>query len=154
MRNKKSDENNKVGANYFGTFFLFTLRQSVAKRNPQTEERKMKDKPSELKKELISLFNLKKSRIRDEKTLIQEAFDAQRDIRYLTLMFCDGIPDVTIPVTDFESLKWDSRAQKILYIKYDEIQLLEGAPREVMVKMRPHLTDLVKRAKMFFEDFS
>lgn len=112
----------------------------------------MKDQQSELKKELISLFNLKKSRIRDEKILIQEAFDAQRDIRYLTLMFCDGIPDVTIPVTDHESIRWDSQAQKLLFIKDHEVQLLEAAPREVMVKMRPHLTELVKKAKSFFDD--
>ena len=111
----------------------------------------MKDQQSELKKELISLFNLKKSRLRDEKTLTQLAFEAQRDIRYLTLMFCDGIPDVSMPVTDCETIKWDSQAQKLLYVKDHDVLLLEAAPKEVMVKMQPHLTDLVKKAKTFFE---
>jgi hypothetical protein len=112
----------------------------------------MKDKQSELKKELISLFNLKKSRLKDEKTLIQQAFEAQRDIRYLTLMFCDGVPDVSMPVSDNEIIRWDSQAQKLLYVKDKDVLLLEAAPREVMVKMRPHLTELVKKAQSFFEN--
>lgn len=110
-------------------------------------------KPSNpLSQELVSLFDLKKSRIRDEKNLTQEAFEAQRDIRYLTMMFSDGIPDITMPVTDTETIKWDSRGQKLLYVLDGNIQLLEAASREIRVRMRPFLTDLVRKAKDFYTD--
>lgn len=107
---------------------------------------------SPLNDELVSLFDLKKSKLRDEKVLTQEAFEAQRDIRYLTLMFCDGIPDITLPVTDHEQIKWDSKAQKLLYVHGDRVQILEAASREIRVKMRPFLTDLVRKAKDFYSD--
>ncbi len=112
----------------------------------------MKDQKSALTQELVSLFDLKKSKIREEKLLTQAAFEAQRDIRYLTLMFCDGIPDLTIHVSENESIRWDSHAQKLLYIKSHEVQLLEAASRDVRIKMRPFLTDLVKKAKDFYLD--
>jgi hypothetical protein len=67
-------------------------------------------------------------------------------------MFCDGIPDITMPVTDTEIIKWDSHARKLLYIKGEHIQILEAAPREVRIKMRPFLTDLVRKAKSFYSD--
>lgn len=102
--------------------------------------------------ELVSLFDLKKSKMRNEKILTQAASDAQRDIRYLTLMFCDGIPDVSMKVTDTESINWDSQARKLLYVCGNSIQLLESAPKEIRIKMRPFLTDLVKKAKSFYSD--
>ena len=110
-------------------------------------------KSSDLNDELVSLFDLKKTKARDEKNLTQEAFEAQRDIRYLTLMFCDGIPDITMKVTDIEDIKWDSRAQKLLYIRDNQVQLLEAASKEIRVKMRPFLTDLVKKAKDFYSNY-
>lgn len=112
----------------------------------------MPNQKSALTDELVSLFDLKKSRIRDEKILTQEAFEAQRDIRYLTLMFSDGIPDIMIKATDSENIKWDARAQKLLYINAGDIQLLEAASKEIRVRMRPFLTDLVKKAKDFYSD--
>ncbi len=112
----------------------------------------MKDQKSALTQELVSLFDLKKSRMREEKQLTQAAFEAQRDIRYLTLMFCDGIPDLTIYVSQTESIRWDSHAQKLLYIKSHEVQLLEAASREIRVRMQPFLIDLVKKAKDFYND--
>lgn len=107
---------------------------------------------NELSNELVSLFDLRKSKIRDEKILTQAAFEAQRDIRYLTLMFCDGIPDVSMKCTDTETIKWDSRSKNLLYVSSGQIQLLEAASKEVRVKMRPFLTDLVKKAKDFYSD--
>lgn len=102
--------------------------------------------------ELVSLFDLRKSKVRNEKILTQAAFEAQRDIRYLTLMFCDGIPDVTMKCTDTESIKWDSRSKNLLYICENQVQILEAASKEIRVKMRPFLTDLVKKAKAFYSD--
>jgi hypothetical protein len=107
---------------------------------------------NDLANELVSLFDLRKSKIRVDKILTQEAFEAQRDIRYLTLMFCDGIPDITMRCTDRESIKWDARAKKLLYLCGDQVQLLEATTKEIRVKMRPFLTDLVKRAKDFYSD--
>lgn len=112
----------------------------------------MKEQKSELTQELVSLFDLKKSKIREEKELTQAAFEAQRDIRYLTLMFCDGIPDLTMKVTDTESIKWNSLTQKLIYVNGDTAQILEAASKEIRVKMRPFLTDLVKKAKDFYND--
>lgn len=105
-----------------------------------------------LSQELVSLFDLKKSKARNEKLLTQAAFEAQRDIRYLTLMFCDGIPDITIKCTETESIRWDSHSQKLIYQDGYDQQLLEAASKEVRVKMRPFLTDLVKKAKDFYSD--
>lgn len=113
----------------------------------------MANQKSDLNDELVSLFDLRKSKARDEKILTQEAFEAQRDIRYLTLMFSDGIPDITMKVTDTEDIKWDSRAQKLIYINNNQSQLLEGASKEIRVKMRPFLTDLVKKAKDFYSNY-
>jgi hypothetical protein len=105
-----------------------------------------------LSQELVSLFDLKKSKVRDEKLLSQAAFEAQRDIRYLTLMFCDGIPDISMKVTDTEDIIWDSRAQKLLYVDKGQVQMLEATSKEIRVRMRPFLTDLVRKAKDFYSD--
>lgn len=107
---------------------------------------------SKLAQELVSLFDLRKSKIREEKALSQEALEAQRDIRYLTLMFSDGIPDVSIKCTDAESIKWDSRTQSLLYVNETGIQLLEATAREIRIRMRPHLTLLVLAAREFYSE--
>lgn len=112
----------------------------------------MSNQRNQLSKELVSLFDLKKSKIRHEKLLSQQAFEAQRDIRYLTLVFCDGIPDITMKVTDSEFIRWDAEGKKLLYIKGDNVQILEAASREIRVRMRPFLTDLVRKAKDFYSD--
>lgn len=112
----------------------------------------MANQKTDLTDELVSLFDLKKSKARYEKDLTQEAFEAQRDIRYLTLMFSDGIPDITMKATDTEDIKWDSRIQKLLYINGNHVQILEAASKEIRVKMRPFLTDLVKKAKDFYRN--
>ena len=112
----------------------------------------MTNHKSDLAQELVSLFDLRKTLLRDEKILTQAAFEAQRDIRYLTLMFCDGIPSLSMKVNDQETINWDSRAQKLLYIKDNHIQLLEASSKEIRVRMRPFLTDLVKKAKEYYSD--
>jgi hypothetical protein len=117
-----------------------------------SRRKRMTDPKNALTRELVSLFDLKKSKLRDEKILNHQAFEAQRDIRYLTLMFSDGIPDISMPVTDTEKIRWDSQANKLLYVKGDYVQLLEAAPREVRIRLRPFLTDLVRKAKDFYAD--
>lgn len=107
---------------------------------------------SDLSQELVSLFDLRKTKARNEKNLTQAAFEAQRDIRYLTLMFCDGIPDISVQCTDTEIIRWDARVQKLIYHNGDEVQLLEAASKEIRVRMRPFLTGLVKKAKSIYSD--
>lgn len=102
--------------------------------------------------ELVELFDIKKARLREEKELNQFATEAQKDIRLLTLMFRDGIPDVEVSVNDNESIRWDAQAQKLLYQKGNMTQVLEGTSREIRIKARPHLNELVKKAKLFFSD--
>lgn len=109
-------------------------------------------KNRDLSHELVSLFDLRKSKVRDEKILTQAAFEAQRDIRYLTLMFSDGIPDLSMKVTDTETIKWDAHAQKLIYYKGETVQLLEATSKETRVRMRPFLTDLVKKARDFYNN--
>jgi hypothetical protein len=108
---------------------------------------------SALTKELVELFDIKKAKLREEKELSHEATEAQKDIRLLTLMFCDGIPDVTIKLGDNEMIKWDARAQKLLYVTKESTQVLEGTSKEVRIRIRPHLTELVKKAKEFYSDY-
>jgi hypothetical protein len=112
----------------------------------------MAESKNDLTQELVTLFDLRKSKSRDEKELTQAAFEAQRDIRYLTLMFSDGIPSLTMKVNDHETIRWDAHAQKLLYVKGESTQLLEATSKETRVKMRPFLTDLVKKAKEFYSD--
>jgi hypothetical protein len=112
----------------------------------------MADRKNNLSQELVELFDLKKSKIRDEKELTQEAFEAQRDIRYLTLMFSDGIPNISMQVSDSEVINWDKDAQKLLYVNNGKVQLLEAASKEIRVRMRPFLTELVKKAKDFYSN--
>lgn len=114
--------------------------------------RKKMAQKNDLTNELVALFDLRKSQQRSQKILDQEAFEAQRDIRYLTLMFCDGIPDVCMKCTDSESIRWDSRSKNLLYEVDNTVQLLEAASKEIRVKMRPFLKDLVRKAKSFYSN--
>ncbi len=104
-----------------------------------------------LNQELTELFDMKKAKVRNEKRLEQEAEESQKDIRLLTLMFRDGIPDVVMPMSDNESLSWDARNQQLLYKKDNHSQVVEGISRDVMVKLRPYLIQIVKKAKEFYE---
>ena len=105
---------------------------------------------ADLNQELTELFDLKKAKIRQEKMLQHQATEAQKDIRLLTLMFRDGIPDITMPMSDNESLSWDSRGQQLLYKKESHSQVVEGTTREVMARLRPFLIEIVKKAKEFY----
>lgn len=103
-----------------------------------------------LNQELNELFDMKKAKARKEKNLEQESTEAQKDIRLLVLMFRDGIPDISLPMSDGEYLCWDSRNQQLLYKKDNHAQVVEGIPRDVMVRLRPFLIDIVKKAKEFY----
>ena len=102
---------------------------------------------SVLSQELVELFDMKKAKLRSEKQLTQDANEAQKDIRLLTLMFREGIPDIIIGMSDEEAIKWDSRGQQLLYIKNKVASILEATTRETRIRVRPYLAEMVKKAK-------
>lgn len=104
----------------------------------------------ELNQELNELFDLKKAKARKDKTLEQQSNEALREIRHLMLMFRDGIPNVTIPVSENETLEWRSDSQQLVYIKNNHAQVVEGTTKETMVNLRPYLIQIVKKAKEFY----
>lgn len=111
----------------------------------------LKSSPS-LQTELEDLFDIRYAQKRNDKILTKEAMEAQRDIRLITHMFRDGIPDITMPINDHESIKWDSDNKRLLLIGPEGAQNLEGAPKLIMVHVRPHLSMLVKQAKEFYKN--
>ena len=116
------------------------------------EQQKSNAMTDSLSNELVELFDMKKARIREDKELTVKANEAQRDIRLLSLMFRDGIPDITMSVNDTESIRWCERSQQLIYLQGENAQLLEATSKEVRVRMRPFLKDLVKKAKDFYND--
>ncbi len=100
-----------------------------------------------LAQELGELFDIRKAKLRDEKRLTHEASEAQKDIRLMTLMFRDGIPDIVVEISDQESIFWNSKVQQLLYRFQGGTHVLEGTSREIRIRIRPYLTEMVKKAK-------
>ena len=103
-----------------------------------------------MERELVELFDIKKAKLRDEKRLSYEVIEAQKDIKLLILMFRDGIPDVEVDFGEEEKIRWDSKGQNLLYWKAGSYFMIEVATRETIVRIRPHLRELVKKAKEFY----
>lgn len=112
----------------------------------------MADKSRSLELELEELFDIRHAKVKIEKHISQEAMEAQRDIRVITHMFKDGIPDVTIPINDNETIKWDSQSKRLILISDDSSLILEATPRQTMIRIRPFLSLLVKAAKEFYRN--
>lgn len=102
---------------------------------------------SVLSQELVELFDMKKAKLRSEKELTHEANEAQKDIRLLTLMFREGIPDIIIGMEEEEFIRWDARGQQLLYVKDRVTSILEATTRETRIRVRPYLAEMVKKAK-------
>lgn len=107
-------------------------------------------KRASLSQELQQLFEIKTSRLKLEKELMAEASEAQKDIQLLTVMFMDGIPDVELSISETESIMWDKKAQKLLYAENGVPQLIESMSLEIIIKIRPYLIELVKKAKSLY----
>ncbi len=112
----------------------------------------MAEKSRSLENELEELFDIRHAKIRLEKYISQESMEAQRDIRVIIHMFRDGIPDVTIPINSFEAIKWDSHNKRLLLVSNDSSVILEATSRQTMIRVRPHLSLLVKAAKEFYKN--
>jgi hypothetical protein len=109
-------------------------------------------KKSQLSVELEEFFDLKNAKARREKNLTRDSLEALNDIRLLTHMFRDGVPDLIVHIGDDELIKWDANIQKLLYINKDTSDLLEATSKQTMIKLRPYLSYLVKQARDFYKD--
>lgn len=110
----------------------------------------MTEKFVSLESELEELFDIRYAKSRNEKDLKNEAMAAQKDVRLITHMFRDGVPDITIPIDDSNSLKWDSYAKRLILLNSAGAHNLEGATLERLIMIRPHLALLVRQAKDFY----
>lgn len=104
----------------------------------------------DLNSELVELFDMRKSKIRHEKELTNKAQEAQKDIRLLTVMFRDGIPSLEVKIDEGEYIVWDASNGSLLYVKGKTRVMLEAAEREVRIKARPFLFEMVAQAKKFY----
>lgn len=105
-----------------------------------------------LETELGELFDIRNAKVRREKQLNEDFVAAQKEVKMLILMFTDGIPSVTIPLGDREYLEWDHTICKLLYHKDEVSQFIEGISKATLVSIRPHLRELVRKAKEFYRD--
>lgn len=102
---------------------------------------------SELEKELRDLFDLRKSKIQEEKMLNNEVMEANKDVRLLTMMLSDDYPDLDVLLNNEESLHWDSHEKKILYFNKQSKQYIEAVEKQTIVRLRPFLRQFVKKAR-------
>lgn len=107
-------------------------------------------KDLQLSTELEELFDIRSAKIRNEKNLNLEAMAAQRDIRLLTHMFREGIPDISMPMNENESIKWDAQKRCLILNTGEEEILVEATSKETMIRVRPFLSQLVKVAKQIY----
>lgn len=106
-----------------------------------------------LETELGELFDIRTAKIRREKNIMAQAREAQKEIRLLILMFYEGdIPSLTVALGDDEFLEWDPQAKRLIYCSPDAHQYLETVKFDTLVRIRPYLHELVKKAKQLFED--
>jgi len=102
---------------------------------------------SALEIELGELYDIRTRRVREKKKLLQEAQEIKKDIRLITLMFSDGILDLSLRLGQQEILEWDFRAKRLIYHRGEVSQFIESAKDDVLIRIRPYLKDLVKKAK-------
>lgn len=102
---------------------------------------------SDLQRELWQLFDLKKQASKKEVDLDREVTEAKKDIRHLVTAFSDEIPDLVVPVGESEKLIWDSRGKRLIYVVENVQHMLESVEKQIIVRMRPYLRDLVGLAQ-------
>ena len=104
----------------------------------------------DLNSQLVELFDMRKKKVHQEKELNNRALEAQKDIRMLTVMFRDGIPSLEVKIDEGEYIVWDAHSSSLLYVKGKTRVMLEAAEREVRIKARPFLFEMVAQAKKFY----
>ena len=108
------------------------------------------DSKSALEVELGELFDIRSRKARQEKLNFQEAMDAKRDVKLLTRMFSDGVRDMNVAIASSEILEWDSHLRRLVYHRGEYSQYIETANNEILIRVRPFLKDLAKKAKEYY----
>lgn len=104
----------------------------------------------DLNLELVELFDMRKAKIRNEKNLTAQADEAKKDIRMLTIMFSDGIPSLKVKMDEEQYIIWDAPLKSLFFFNGKKQVLLEGSEKEICVKARPFLREMVAQAKKFY----
>lgn len=110
------------------------------------------DQKSSLEIELSELYDIRLRKNKRQKLLNQEAYEAKKDMKLLTIMFGDEPSDITVLMDPTEKLMWNAKEKRLIYFVNNEPQFLEGANYDVLLKIRPFLNHLVKKAKEFYLD--
>jgi hypothetical protein len=108
------------------------------------------DQKSMLETELGELFDIRKTRRRMEMREDQDIMETKNEIKLLIRMFSDGIPSMTVQIADHETLEWDNRVKKLLYQKNEYAQYIDTANKMTLLRIRPFLKELVKKAKNLY----
>jgi hypothetical protein len=111
-----------------------------------------KEQSLKLESDLGLLFDIRNAKLAKEKKMNEEAALAQKDIKMLIMMFSDGIPSMTLSMGENENLQWDLQGKRLLYQLGDQVQYLDAAAKEILIRIRPYLRDLVKKAQDFYRD--
>src|SRR4051812_6122768 len=109
------------------------------------------EQKSALEVELGELFDIITRKARQEKVEFQEAMEAKRDIKLLTRMFSDGVKDMLVTMSNSEILEWDARLRRLVYHKGEQSQYIETANNEILIKVRPYLKEMAKKAKEYYK---
>lgn len=81
---------------------------------------------------------------RDEKLLI---LDTLQLLRSMTEFFRDEVRDLRIDMGETESLEWDADLGRFVYHRGECSRYLELARREILLRVRPYLQELLKTAR-------
>jgi hypothetical protein len=110
----------------------------------------MQTQKSALEIELGELYDIRYRKGREERERFEAAQETKKDIKLVTLMFADGIEDLSVKIGQQEILEWDFRSKRLIYHRGDSTLFVEGAKDDILVRIRPFLTDLVQKAKEKF----
>ncbi len=107
----------------------------------------MHQSQSEFEKGLNELYDirLRKERLRRENE--ENAMIVKKEIKLLTLMFSDGIKDISLPLDENEVLEWDSRSRRLIYHKGEVSRFIETVSNDLLIKIRPFLKMMVSQVR-------
>ena len=110
----------------------------------------MNEKRSELEVSLDELYDMRKKRERMARHDAEEAMKIKHEFRLVALMFSNGFGDISVPLSEDETIEWDASAKRILYHKGDMSQFIEAIDITNLLKLRPYLKMLVNKARENF----
>jgi hypothetical protein len=105
-----------------------------------------------LETQLGELFDLRKEKLRRNKHFEDSAIDAKKDIRLLIKIFSDDVPSITLALGGDDFLEWDSGIKRLVYHHNGQTRFIENVKDQELIKIRPHLSSMIKSAKDFYRD--